>query len=98
MFNFFRNKAPTKSDIQKHAETLGKIKKVQFEPRKISEAENELDSDINIILSYNPVNYYAAKNRFLQCTFYYNLDYSDIYAVGILCHGQMYRKRLLQKN
>lgn len=68
-----------KSEGQKAAEALPKMKRVQYQPQKLSEAEATLNSDINALISFEPVNYYASKLSFLQCTFYYNEDYSTVY-------------------
>lgn len=75
----FGKKSPFKSAELKLAESMPRTKKVQFEPMKLDEVEKELSEDISAVLSYEPVNYYATKNRFLQCTFYYDEDYSHIY-------------------
>lgn len=79
MFGFFKSKSLLKSEMQKRAEALEKTKKVQLEPQKLSEVENKLDNDIRSMLEYSPVNYYATKNRFMQCTFYYDRSYEEIY-------------------
>lgn len=70
-----------KTDEQKKAESLPRTKKVQFESQRLSDVELLIDNDINAVLSFNPVNYYATKNKYLQCMFYYAEDYSEIYMV-----------------
>ncbi len=68
-----------KTEEEKHAEKLPMTKKVQFEPMDIADAEKALDADLRAILTFPPANYYATKNRYLLCTFYYEEDYSEVY-------------------
>lgn len=70
-----------KTAEQKLAEALPKTKKVQYVPMDILELRAMLDADINALIPLEPVNYYASKDKFLQCTFYYNDDYSQVYFV-----------------
>lgn len=77
MFGFFKKNK--KSEEELHAESLPIAKKVQFEAIPIDRAEQELDRDLRSVLSYTPVNYYAEKNKYLQCVLYYNNDYSEVY-------------------
>lgn len=77
---FFRKKI-FKTAEQKLAEALPKTKKVQYVPMDIAELRAMLDADINALIPLEPVNYYASKDKFLQCTFYYNEDYSQVYFV-----------------
>lgn len=80
MFGLFKKKIRIgKTEEEKRAESLDMTKKVQFEPQDIAEVEAALDSDLRSVLKFNPVNYYATKNRYLLCTFYYEEDYSEIY-------------------
>ena len=79
MFGFFKKNKLVKSEEEKHAESLPRTKKVQFLPMKIAEAEALLEQDIRAVLGFEPVNYYATKNSYLLCTFYYEEDYSEIY-------------------
>ncbi|MBO6301752.1 MAG: hypothetical protein J6N15_04890 [Ruminiclostridium sp.] len=79
---FFRKKekeAP--SNEKKAALSMPKTKKVQFTPVKIPELTALLNSDLYELTKLTPVNYYADKNSFLQCTFFYNEDYTDVYFV-----------------
>lgn len=78
---FFKKKPSPFSPERKAAEALPKTKKVQFLPVKISEVTKLLDKDLNALTTLEPVNYYASKYTFLQCTFFYNEDYSTIYFV-----------------
>ena len=60
---------------------------------KVAEAEQLLDADIRAVLGFSPVNYYATKDRYLLCTFWYDDDYSEIYMrfelrVDDLPHGK----------
>lgn len=77
MFGFMKkNKL---SEEEKHALSLPKTKKVQFNALSISRVENELNTDISAVLSYTPANYYASKENYLQCVFYFTEDYSEIF-------------------
>ncbi|MBQ8172068.1 MAG: hypothetical protein IJZ95_08785 [Oscillospiraceae bacterium] len=79
MFGLFKKNRLVKSEEEKRAESLPRTKKVQFEPMKISEAEALVDNDMRAVLEFVPVNYYATKNSYLLCTFFYEEDYSEIY-------------------
>lgn len=79
MFGLFRKKAIGKTEEEKRAESLALTKKVQFQPMKIAEVEPLLEADIRAVLEFEPVNYYATKNSYLLCVFYYEPDYSEIY-------------------
>lgn len=79
MFGFFKKKSPAASEEEKRAQALPRTKKVQFEPMKIAEAEQALEQDIREVLSFVPVNYYATKNSYLLCVFYFEEDYSEIF-------------------
>ncbi|MBQ9946852.1 MAG: hypothetical protein IJO91_00560 [Oscillospiraceae bacterium] len=78
MFGLFKKKNAVKSEMEKRAEALPRTKKVQFEPMKISEAEQLVDNDLRAVLEFVPVNYYATKNCYLLCTFFYEEDYSEV--------------------
>lgn len=77
MFGLFKREK--KNEEEKRAESLPRTKKVQFEPMPVKEVEAQLDGDLRAILNYSPVNYYATKDSYLLCIFYYNEDYSEIY-------------------
>ncbi len=77
MFGFL--KKTNKSEAEKRAESLPFTKKVQFDPIPLERVEEELVGDLRAVLKYSPVNYYATKNSYLLCVFYYNEDYSEIY-------------------
>lgn len=77
MFGFFRK--TVKSDDEKRAESLPRTKKVQFDPVALDKVEEDMSADPRAVLKYSPVNYYATKNSYLLCVFYYNDDYSEIY-------------------
>ena len=70
-----------KTPVQKAAESQPKTKKVQYVPMDIAELRAMLDADINALVPLEPVNYYASKDKFLQCTFFYSEDYSQVYFV-----------------
>lgn len=93
MFGLFGKKKVGKSEEEKRAEALARTKKVQFEPMKIADAEALLEQDMRAVLDFSPVNYYATKNSYLLCTFFYEEDYSQIYMrfeyrVDDLCRGK----------
>ncbi len=75
----FFHKKIFKTEEQKAAEALPKRKKVQYVPQKLQELTPLLAESKEALLTLEPVNYYASKNEFLQCTFYYNDDYSSVY-------------------
>lgn len=79
MFGLFKKKNLGKTEEEKRAEALPRTKKVQFEPMKIPEAEALMENDLRAVLEFTPVNYYATKNSYLLCTFFYEEDYSEIY-------------------
>lgn len=78
MFGFLKKAKIGKTEEEKRAEEMPRTKKVQFEPMSISEAEQLMEQDPRAVLGFTPVNYYATKNRFLLCTFWYEEDYSEI--------------------
>lgn len=77
MFGLFKKTA--KSEEEKRAESLPRTKKVQFNAVPLERVEQQLGNDLRAILDYTPVNYYATKDSYLLCVFYYNEDYSEIY-------------------
>lgn len=79
MFGFLKKTRLVKSDEEKHAESLPRTKKVQFEPMSVSDAEQQVDSDLRAVLGFIPVNYYATKDKYLLCTFWYEEDYSEVF-------------------
>ncbi len=74
---FFKKKKKTEEQIA--AEGLPLTKKVMFTPEDIKELTEALEQDKNALLKLSPVNYYASKYEYLQCTFFYNEDYSSVY-------------------
>ena len=79
MFGFLKKPKKFMSEEEKRAAALPRTKKVQFEPMAVADAEKLLEQDIRAVLTFVPVNYYATKDRFLQCNFHYAEDYSEIY-------------------
>ena len=77
LFGFIKKTQKTEEELR--AESLPHTKKVQFETKDISFVERALDSDMTSVLDFNPVNYYADKNEYLLCVFYYSEDYSEIF-------------------
>ena len=77
MFGLFRKN--TRSEEEKHAESLPLTKKVQFEALPLKQVESAMDVDLRTAVDFVPVNYYATKDKYLLCIFYYNEDYSEIY-------------------
>ena len=79
MFGFLKKAKIGKTEEEKRAESLPMTKKVQFEPLTIVETEQQLEQDIRAVLGFTPVNYYATKNRYLLCTFFYAEDFSEVF-------------------
>ena len=77
MFGLFKKN--TRSEEDRRAESLPLTKKVQFEAVPLKQVETEMDGDLRAVVGYTPVNYYATKDKYLLCIFYYNEDYSEIY-------------------
>ncbi len=89
---FFRKKekeAP--SNEKKAAKALPKTKKVQFMPMKTSELTSLLNSDLYELTKLEPVNYYADKSAYIQCTFFYSEDYGEVYFVCELYENDFLR-------
>ena len=79
---FFRKKdKEVPSNEKKAAKSMPRTKKVQFMPTKISELTQQLNSDLYELTRLEPVNYYADKSSYFQCTFFYQEDYSEVYFV-----------------
>lgn len=79
-YMFFRKKI-FKSAEQKEAEALPRTKKVQYCAEDINDITERLNSSLDAILRLEPVNYYASKDTFLQCTFFYDEGYNTVYLV-----------------
>lgn len=77
LFGLFKKNA--KSEEEQRAEIMPRNKKVQFDPLPIERVDEQLGADINAILEYAPANYYAMKDSYLLCVFYFNDDYTEIY-------------------
>lgn len=77
MFGLFKKSIKPEED--KRAESLPLTKKVQFEAVPLKQVEASMDNDPRSVLGYVPVNYYATKEKYLLCIFYYKEDYSEIY-------------------
>lgn len=77
---FFRKKI-FKSPEQKEAESLPRTKKVQYVAEDIKDITEKLNTSLESILNLEPVNYYASKDTFLQCTFFYDEGYNNVYLV-----------------
>lgn len=78
MFAFLKNRSRPKSEEEKRAEALPNTKKVQFIAKPLSEAQKALDENIRAVLDFEPVNYYASKERFLLCVLHYSDEYDEI--------------------
>lgn len=78
---WFFKKRPPVSEERKAALALPKTKEVQYLPRKLDEVEEMLEEDLNSLFTLEPVNYYASKETFLKCTFFYNEEYTQVYFV-----------------
>lgn len=77
MFGLF--KKSVRSEEDKRADSLPLTKKVQFEAVPLKQVEAAMDGDLRLVLDYVPVNYYATKEKYLLCIFYYKEDYSEIF-------------------
>ncbi|MBD5128938.1 MAG: hypothetical protein HDT43_03290 [Ruminococcaceae bacterium] len=77
MFGLFKKNVKTEED--RRVEGMPLTKKVQFEAVPLKQVEAALDGDIRAVLGYTPVNYYATKEKYLLCIFYYREDYSEIF-------------------
>lgn len=76
---FFKKKSKEEEKgLSREAKLLPNTKKVQFCYLKPKELEEQLNENIESVLNLEPVNYYAEKNRFYQCVFFFNEDYSVI--------------------
>ncbi|MBD5116037.1 MAG: hypothetical protein HDT48_00800 [Ruminococcaceae bacterium] len=78
---FFKKKpknGETEDNTARLVKTLPRSKKVQFCYLKPQELEKTLDEDISSVLAFEPVNYYAEKNRFWQCVFFFDDEYNNI--------------------
>lgn len=75
----FKRKPKTEDPpVAKKAKLLPSTKKVQFCYIKPKELEQMLTDDINAVLTLEPVNYYAEKNRYWQCVFFFDEEYAEI--------------------
>lgn len=81
MFFFKKKDKEAPSNEKKAAKSMPRTKKLQFMPRKLDEITTLLNSDIFELTKLEPVNYYADKNSYLQCTFFFQEDYSEVYFV-----------------
>ena len=82
---FFRKKEKeTPTNEKKAARSMPRTKKVQFMPMKINELTEELNKDLYFITTLEPVNYYASKDSYIQCTFFFQEDYSEVYMTAEL--------------
>ena len=91
MFGFLKKQK--KSEEEKYAESLPMMKKVQFDSMPIDEAEAKLNSDLNSILEFAPANYYAMKDDYLLCVFYYKEDFSEIFMQLEYCVDDVSKSR-----
>lgn len=80
---FFFKKKTKKAEtsdtpLKRKAKAMPMTKKVQFCYIKPDELTTLLNGDLSSVLTLEPVNYYAEKNRYCLCVFYYTEDYSEI--------------------
>ena len=80
---FFFKKKTEKAEmpdtpLKREAKAMPMTKKVQFCYIKPDELTTLLNGDLSSVLTLEPVNYYAEKNRYWLCVFYYTEDYSEI--------------------
>ena len=81
MFFFRKKEKEAPSNEKKAAKTMPRTKKVQFLPTKLQELTKLLNDDVYELTKLEPVNYYADKSSYFQCTFFYQEDYSEVYFV-----------------
>ncbi len=75
----FKRKPKTEEPpAAKKAKQLANTKKVQFCYIKPKDLEQMLTDNISSVLTLEPVNYYAEKNRYWQCIFFFDDEYSEI--------------------
>lgn len=79
MLFFGKKNKEVPSNEKKAAKLMPKTKKVQFMPMKIPELTELLNNDLYELTKLDPVNYYASKDSYLQCTFFYDEGYSEVY-------------------
>ena len=91
MFGF--HKKQKKTEEEKYAENLPMMKKVQFDTMPIDQAEAKLSGDLRSILEFTPANYYAMKDSYLLCVFYYKEDYSEIFMQLEYCVDDVSKSR-----
>ena len=91
MFGFLKRQK--KTEEEKYAESLPRNKKVQFETMPIDQAEAKLNSDLRSILEFTPSNYYAMKDDYLLCVFYFKEDYSEIFMQLEYCVDDVSKSR-----
>lgn len=98
---FFRKKSKSDTELSETsrlAKNLPRTKKVQFCYLKPQELEKSLDENISSVLALEPVNYYAEKNKFWQCVFFFDDEYNNIvmrfelYENDRKTYGGKYRK------
>ena len=83
LYMFFFKKKTDSTDtpdtpLKRKAKAMPMTKKVQFCYIKPDELTALLSGDLTSVLTLEPVNYYAEKNRYWLCVFYYKEDYSEI--------------------
>lgn len=91
MFGFLKKQK--KTEEEKYAESLPMTKKVQFESMPIDQAEAKLNGDVQSIMEFAPANYYATKDSYLLCVFYYKEDYSEIFMQFEYCVDDVSKSR-----
>lgn len=75
----FFGKKLIKSENQKAAEALPYTKKVQYLPQDFGEVKTAASDDPSVILTLEPVNYYADKYKYILCTFYYDDSFENVF-------------------
>jgi len=81
MFFFRKKDKEVPSNEKNAARSMPRTKKVQFMPTKLQELTQQLNTDVYELTKLEPVNYYADKSSYFQCTFFYQEDYSEVYFV-----------------
>ena len=81
MLFFKKKEKDVPTNEKKAAKAMPRTKKVQFMPMKTAELTELLNADMYELTKLEPVNYYADKSSYLQCTFFFQEDYSEVYFV-----------------
>lgn len=79
LFGKKKNISGEQQELAEKATSLPKKKIVQFTYIKPKELESQLEADVNSVLNLEPSNYYASKDKFYDCVFYFDEIYTQIF-------------------